>query len=441
MLTKFGVHDANCPCRLNEKMFANAMEFLKSNNLYEEIQKEFDKVIVNEKENRFLLWMCYLSAYLDERIHPQLAGTTSIGKSYLLNRVLDFIPEEDVLTRATSFSSKAINYLLAQDPNIPKTEVDGVMVPNVDGKIIVVQEFEGAQDAIISLRPLMSGDQKGIEAHIVDKDPLGRNVIKKLKANGIPVFACASTQLQLDEEFMTRTWRLECNDSAEQTKAIMEFQAEEDIHPGIHVADRQELIKDAIRLLKSRYNKVINPYSLLLARKMTVTDEYVRLRRDFKKIKEFIKISAWLHQFQRPKIELDGTTYIIATLDDYNLVKKLLEESFELIIEGSEELRKLYKKCKEYEEDGRDITVSKMAVSMGWGTDKTYKNLKLLDAKGLLLREKGFDETDKRRVRWVVRQKQRPVFPELTQADLKEFYNEQRDKDPQVAELISKILE
>jgi len=440
ILTRLGVHGPDCPCKLNEQIFANAMEFLQSSNLYEEIQKEFDKIIVNEKQNRFLLWLCYLSSYTEQRIHPQLFGSSSIGKTYLLNQVLDFIPEEDVLTRATSLSPKSLNYLLAQDPNVPKIEVNGTMVPNVDGKIIIVQEFEGAQDAVITLRPLMSGDQKGISAVIVDKDQMGRNVVKKLQAHGIPLFACASTALQLDEEFMTRTWRLECNDSAEQTKAIMEFQAEEDIHPGVHVADRKELIKDAIRLLKSRYKEVINPYSLLLARKMHVVDEYIRLRRDFKKIKEFIKISAWLHQFQRPKVDIDGKVYIIATLDDYNLIKMLLEQSFLLIFEGSEDLRKLLKKCQEVEKNGEDITISKMAVLMGWGSDKTAKKLKMLDAKGYLLREKGYDAADKRRVRYIIRNKEVPIFPKLTVDDLKEFYNELRKKDPQAADILAKII-
>lgn len=441
LLSNFGVHGPECPCKLNEKMFATAMEFLQTNNLIDEIQKQFDKEIVNEKENRMLLWFCYISAYLKERVHPQLYGETSIGKSFLLNKVLDFIPDEDVLTRATTLSPKSLNYLLAQDPNIPRIEIDGVSIPNVDGKIIVVQEFEGAQDAIIVLRPLMSGDQKGIKAIIVDKDNAGRNVIKELQAHGVPIFACASTQLQLDEEFMTRTWRLECDDSAGQTKAIMEFQAEEDIHPGIHTAEKKELLKDALRLLKGRIKEVINPYSLLLARKMDVREEYVRLRRDFKKIKEFIKISTWLHQFQRPKIEMDGKVFVVATLKDYQLVKDLLEKSFILIFEGEEDLRKLYKKAKEIEASGEDCTISKLASQLGWGSDTTRKKLTILDEKGFLLREKGFDPVDKRKVRWKVRHKEQPVFPVLTQDDLKEFYNELRTKDEKAAEILNKIIE
>lgn len=441
ILTQLGVHNADCPCKLNEKMYANAMEFLKTNNLFDEIQKEMSKLIVNEKENRFILFLCYLSCYLKERIHPQLAGTSSIGKTYLMGQVLEFIPEEDILTKATGLSPKALNYFLAQDPKIPRVEVNGVSIPNIDGKIIVVQEFEGAQEAIITLRPLMSGDQDGIEAHIVEKDSQGKNVSKTLRAKGTPLFCCASTSLQLDEEFMTRTWKIECNDTAEQTKAIMIFQADEDIHPGIHVSERKELVKESIRLLKTRYKLVINPYSPLLAKKIHVTDEYVRLRRDFKKIKEFIKISAWLHQFQRPKIEIDGKVYIVASLEDYNLIKQLVEKSFILIFEGSEDLRKLYKKIQEIQLQGEDATVPKLALVTGWGTDKTYKRLKLLDAKGMVIREKGYDPDDKRKIRWNLRERERPVFPVLTQDDLKEFHNELRTKDPQAADILAKIIE
>jgi hypothetical protein len=51
----------------------------------------------------------------------------------------------------------------------------------------------------------------------------------------------------------------------------------------------------------------------------------VRIRRDFVKLLELVAASAMLHQAQRRRDD-DGT--IVASLDDYALVRELLVEAF-----------------------------------------------------------------------------------------------------------------
>lgn len=438
-------HCEKCP--LNLSIHKESINFLSNSNIITELQTEFEKVMVNEKENRMLLYFCYLSAYMDEKIHPQLIGESSIGKSFMLNKVLSFVPDEDLLTSLTGASAKSFNYYLTQNPNIPKIELNGVMVPNIDGKIIVVQEFEGAQDAVITLRPLMSGDQKGIKSITVEKDAAGRNNYKEMTAYGMPVFATATTNFGLDKEFLTRTWRLELDEGPEQTRNVILFQSDEDIDKGCHVSDKLELIKDSIRLLKTQCNSVINPYSSLLAKKMPIGSDsaFIRLRRDFKKIKEFIKICAWIHQLQRPKIKIGEDTHILATLEDYWIVKKLIEPSFEMIFAGNESMKKCFRIIKdltdnpEYGEygDPREITTTLIAEKTGWSQTKARNVLKDLGGKGLVLSTKAKGKS----YSFKLREKETPVFPELTKDDLKEHYNEMIKNKPNVAEMLDKIME
>lgn len=433
--------EANCnECPLRKNLNKDSIEFLVKGNVIQKIQDQFELEIVNERENRLLLFFCYCSAYLDHRIHPKLSGQSSIGKSFILNKILNFIPNEDVLEKLTSASSKYFNYALTQNPDIPKVEKDGKQVPNIDGKILVIQEFEGAQEAINTLRPLMSGDQDGLNVGIIDKDAdTDSNAHKNMICVGTPVFACASTSYTLDKEFMTRVWEMELDDSPEQTRNVMDFEGEEDVNPGCHKSEFRDTIKDSVRLLKQSVVKVLNPFSMLLSKKMPVTREFVRLRRDFKKIKEFIKIVAWINQFQRPKMNIGGEDYVLVTLEDYDIIRKLIQPSFRMIFAGSQQAREVYALCEKYASMGDSINTQQVTKDLGWGSEKVRRMLNLLDSKGFLLRKK--DESNGRNYIYEVRHKQDIEFPILTMADLKAHYEELKIKKPSVADILVKILD
>ena len=237
---------------------------------------------------------------------------------------------------------------------------------------------------------------------------------------------------------MTTVWEIELDDSPEQTKAIMKFEAEEDVNPGCHRSPMRDVIKDAIRLLKQSVTKVINPFAMLLADKMPVSREFVRLRRDFKKIKEFIKIVAWLNQFQRPKINIDGEDHVIVTLEDYEIVRNLIQPSFKMIFAGSNVAREVYAICEKYAEHGDEITSQAIARAMNWGTTKARTILNLLERNGFLLKKRP-----ERGRSWVyeLRVKKDIEFPQLTMNDLKNHYEELKITNPKTAEILAKILE
>lgn len=443
LLKRFGTHceAAGTTCKMREELFKDAVEFLKSPTLLGDIERQMDMIIVGEKENKLLLFFMYLSSYTNLRIHPQLIGPSSSGKSHMLNAVLDFIPEEDIILKLTSMSPKSLNYELTKKL---ETDTDDD-IPNIDGKIIVVQEFEGAQEAMYVLRPLMSGDQKGLAVLTMDKDAQGRNVPKKMVVKGMPLFVTATTNTALDIEFQTRTWKLEADSTPELTKKIMRFRAEEHIK-GEHVADKTKVISNAVRVLKQQNVIMINPYAVLLAEKMNVEKEHVRLRRDFRKICEFITISAWLHQFQRPKMEIDGKVHVIATLEDYEIIKKLILPSFSMIFEGTSDERSCYDTCKNMEDHGEMITNSELAKRMGWATGKVSKTMKNLDNMRLILRKKGMQREDgsidSRVWTYQTREKLEVVFPQLNKEDLKKYYNNLvQQKDDRTSKMIEKILE
>lgn len=292
-----------------------ALKFLNRNQVHEEVNQKLGEEIVGEEENRQLCFLSKLTALLEGKVHYRSKGASGGGKSHVMNTVSDFFPEEMFALRKTRVSATYFEYKLqGQD---------------LDGKIIEVQEFEGAEDAIVSLRPLLSGDQDGISAGIVDTGS-GEIKPRDLEASGKPVFQTASTQLQLDHEFETRTWKTEIDESEKQTRRILRHEAQNELEVDVE-SQGETRVKDAIRLLRDEgIRNVINPYSLLLAENLPA--HTVRMRRDFKKILAFIKAHAFMNQYNRPVVKLNNREAVLSTPEDYESVRNLIQESFSLTV-------------------------------------------------------------------------------------------------------------
>jgi hypothetical protein len=113
------------------------------------------------------------------------------------------------------------------------------------------------------------------------------------------------------------------NDSADQTRRVLLA----------HAADRH-IVSDLTpwhalqRWLEGAEHRIAVPYAEALARRIPATA--VRMRRDFPHLLSFIRAHALLHQATRWR---DESGRIVATLDDYDAVKALLND---VLSEGHE---------------------------------------------------------------------------------------------------------
>ena len=352
--------------------------------LIQVIKADMDRTIAGEHHNKLLLFMIYCSMFLQNKIHPRMTGESSGGKSFLLNRVADYIPPEHILFKATRVTGKSLEYHLEGK--------------NLNEKLMIIQEFEGGQDAIISLRPLMSADQSegGLALMTVQKDAVGNIVKREITCQGTPVIAFASTQFYLDDEFETRTWKMEIDESPEQTAAIAQFEAEEEINPEIHKSLIMEDIRNMIRWLRDNgCRNVKNLYAKAIAD--VIPKEAVRIRRDLKKIFGFISISAWLHQYQRPRIKIDDDEFIVPTMDDLVIAQELYKPSAQLVLVGTnKKLNKVLDAVKEFDEQGAKVTAYDIAKKLGYSQDTCARYLRDLVNKGFLYSDTHPDDRRKR---------------------------------------------
>jgi Mn-dependent DtxR family transcriptional regulator len=139
-------------------------------------------------------------------------------------------------------------------------------------------------------------------------------------------FIEATTASQLNHENATRCFELAMDETVEQTQRIHERQRVMRTAAGLELRQKAETIAkrhwNAQRLLEPL------PVVIPFADKLTFPSTWMRTRRDHARFLNLIEVSAFLHQYQRPK--QDGA--ILATVSDYeiayNLAAQVLTDTF-----------------------------------------------------------------------------------------------------------------
>jgi len=280
------------------------LEFLRRPTLLADIKTELDYTIKGEDQNKLSLFLLCLSKDFD----PQaiyVVGSSSAGKSYIINQVLEFMPD-DCVERFTRSSARGIEYLFKDK--------------DMNGKILVIQEAIGGEQAEESLRPMISKDQKGLR--IVTVDFQRKAQIYDIK--GCPVYITSTAEVDIEHQMTTRVWFLSPDESEEQTQTILDYQAKKEASLIDMESRNKELIKDSIKLLKPN-KKIVIVYAEKL--KELFPTNKLKYRRDFMKLLTLIKCSAYLYQYQRKHD--DGILYanIVDLINAMGVARDILKQT------------------------------------------------------------------------------------------------------------------
>jgi hypothetical protein len=260
--------------------------------------------LVGENRNAKLIYLAVTSRFLDPPDRPVsivVKGTSSVGKSFTIEVVLELFPEAAYFGR-TTMSPKALLY----------TKED------FKHRMLVIYEAAGManEDLQYLIRSLLSEGKISHDTVIPGKlQPLH---IEKEGPTGLLI---STTRINLHPENETRLVSITANDTAEQTKAITGRMAQ----PEAEAVDLEPWRALQDWLLRAEH-RVVVPYALRLSE--LVPPVAVRLRRDFKTVLSLVKAHAILHQATRDR---DETGASIATVEDYEIVRELVVD---LISEG-----------------------------------------------------------------------------------------------------------
>jgi hypothetical protein len=294
-------------------------------------------------------------------VHLLLTGLTSAGKNYTLSRVLLLLPDE------------AYHIIDAGSPRV--LIYDDAALQH---RVLVFSEADSLpagedNPAASAIRNLLQDHH--LHYSVTIRDPVtGHYVVREVDKPGPTVLITTSTR-SLGAQMMTRLFTLEIADSKEQisaallTQAALETEAIESPDHGLSAFQLYLQCKAPIR--------VVVPYASELAVAMAKTASAPRILRDFARLMSLIKSVAVLRHHHR---QIDTEGRIVATLDDYEIVRGLVNDMYiDSSTGATSDMRKLVEAVIAFHTSrtgGEQITNTRLAKHLAIGIKQAERRAK-----------------------------------------------------------------
>jgi len=366
-----------------------ALELAKNPGFLNLALDELNWCSVGERENLAFLYVITSARYL-KPVWFHLSGASRGGKSMITETVLGLVPPEDSFGDVLRFSERGLEYIGASD------------TVELDGKVIYVMEAHGMAQVMETLRPIYGKRGKRMHTYTVQ---VGKEKAKgrKITLIGCPTVISTAVLPEYDEQTTKRFWIRSIDESPEQTKQVQAKQAHKRMYPHLYDPEKRPLWR-ALRDLQYLYDhnlKVLVPYATHISFFM----EKPRFRGDFVKLLDLIECVAFIHQFQRPVIDVEGQRFILATKADFQLALWLISEIllpsiYDLPPNLADFYRLAYNTCRKVQpvEDWKTgetietiekgLTVNEIAEKTDKAPSTARSYLKQLAEKGLVNSEK-----------------------------------------------------
>ena len=303
-----------------------ALQFLKDPRLIDRIREDITKLgVVGEDKTKVFIYLGMTSRKMQKTINMDVRAASGIGKNFIIGKVSELMPEEDVIVKS----------------RITAHYADYLHEDAWKGKVVIIKERAGAEDADYTIRSLTDDTSAGVILGYLRKNPAtGEHEAAERRVNGPLVLVQTSTKLEADLQNESRGFQVYLDESEEQrTRVHAAIKREALPHLSIPEQELTAIIRrhrNAQRLLQPL--GVAIPYAELIE---YPADQH-RSSRDIKRLIATIQISAFLRQYQRQHIHLDGKTYAVATVPDYRVayehLKKILADTLADLNPTSREL-------------------------------------------------------------------------------------------------------
>lgn len=304
-----------------------------------------------------ILYLALVSRFLPRPVSVAVKGTSSGGKSYIIEQTLKFFPQEAYYA-LSAMSEKALVY----------------SEEHLKHRFLVVYEAAGMEGDMASyfIRSLLSEGRLSYET--VERTEGGFKP-RRLEREGPTGLLVTTTKLSLHPENETRILSLTIKDTPDQTKLIMR-----ELARGAPESASMERWHALQVWLSNSEHRVVIPYAAKLAEE--IDPVAVRLRRDFTQILHLIKAHAILHQASRTR---DDQGRIVASLDDYAVVRELVAD---LISEGigisvPDSVRETVEAIRKLKGNG-SVTTSQIAAELLLDKSATSRRVKVAKDRGFV---------------------------------------------------------
>jgi DNA primase len=317
---------AKVKTKLSAAIEAKCISFLQKADLLERLNELIGKAgVVGEEQNRLFLLGIAASYKMPQPLHALIQGSSGSGKTHLLSKISQFIPDEDKkhFTRVTE--SSFYNYGMY----------------DLQNKLICLEDLDGMrEEAFLAFRELQSKGE--ISSSTSGKDEQGNiRAYEKVVYGPIASLAC-TTKGEIYEDNMSRCFLVAVDETEAQTQRVIQYQNRKAAGK-IDVSQEKEaatFMQHCIRMLKPY--QVINPY----ADKVNLPKEAHKIRRLNELYQCYVKQVTLLHQYQR---QTDKQGRLISQKEDLQQAAELMFESILLKVdELNGSLRQFYEELKSY---------------------------------------------------------------------------------------------
>ncbi|MBD3907086.1 CHC2 zinc finger domain-containing protein [Chryseobacterium sp. Ch-15] len=302
----------------------NPIDFLQQKELLQNLNRLIEKAgIIGEENSRLLLFLITISYLNKSPLHGIVQGSSGSGKTHIISRIADMMPQEDVLRFTRITESSLYNW----------GEFD------LFQKIIIIEDLDGLkEDALYALREFISNQV--LRSSVTIKDKKGNNKSSHKIVKGQFSSLSATTKGELYEDNMNRSFIVAINESEEQTEKIISYQNRRNAGEIDRSVQEKAIgfIQKIVRNLK--HYEVINPYATQIQLPNNVKNKR-RLNEMFQSIIKQITI---IHQYQR---RVASDNYLITEIEDIENAVEILFESIILKIDELDgSLRQFFEKLK-----------------------------------------------------------------------------------------------
>jgi DNA primase len=284
-----------------------AVEYLKSPHLLKRTLEDIQASgMIGEAKNSLIAFLVYTSRKREKPLHLMSLGASGSGKTYLQEKISELIPEDEKI-EITMLSENAFYYFGQQE---------------LKGKLILIEDLDGAQEVLYPLRELQSKRQ--ITKTVTLKDSKGNLKTMTLKVEGPVCVSGCTTRERLYEDNANRCLLIYIDQSESQDKRIMEYQRKASAGQIDQYGEEEarKRLQDVQSVLQ--YVRVVNPY----AEYIELPDAIFKPRRSMTLLLSFIETVTFYHQYQRES-KVDTQTkerYIVTTPADIEASFYLLKE-------------------------------------------------------------------------------------------------------------------
>ena len=308
-----------------ENKWQSATDFLSQKNLLKSLNQLIEKAgIIGEENSRLLLFLITISYLNKSPLHGIVQGSSGSGKTHIISRIADLMPQEDVLRFTRITESSLYNW----------GEFD------LFQKIIIIEDLDGLkEDALYALREFISNQV--LRSSVTIKDKKGNNKSSHKIVKGQFSSLSATTKGETYEDNMSRSFLLAVDESKEQTQRIINYQNQRNAGE-INRNEQEKAIGFVQKLVRNlKHYEVINPF----ATKLNLPEKVHKIRRLNEMYQAVIKQVTFINQYQR-EIR-DG--YLITEIEDIEQATEVLFESIVLKVDELDgSLRQFYERLKKY---------------------------------------------------------------------------------------------